>query len=668
MSISKKILSAFFCVILLTIISICVVIGLQMHKTSVEAFYSSSAKELTQISRAVDIFMDSALKMTRLAAEIPLVRSADESVYSYVDETAALSPDSASQSVLGQRMMNYFRLMEKSHPEYAEVFLGTKWGGYATSRTGTIPAGYDPRRRAWYTQGMSRPGEVSISPAYMSTTGEAVVSTLLPVRAENNELLGCLGIDVGLAMLTELVEKSPVGETGYVILVQDDGTILANPRHKEFNLKKLTETGVAALAALNSISEGGMEVDMDDTRWFAQVKTIEGLNWKLVGFIEKDEVLQNFHAMLVKMAVMGTVLAAVFLGMGGLFARTIARPVRRATDMLRDVAEGEGDLTRKLEVNTSDEIGEMAGWFNTFLNKLRVIIHEMVQDGGVLSSASERLYSVSGDLSRGVDSAAEQVRNLTQAARNLNDNFTTVAAAMEQTTQNTNMVATATEEMAVTIREISTSTERARAITGQAMHEADTANKAVESLGEAARDIDKVTALITEISAQTNLLALNATIEAARAGEAGRGFAVVANEIKELAGQTASATEEIKQRIAGIQQTSHLTGEKIQSIYNVIENVNEIISGVATAIEEQSVATTDIADNVSQASQGLQEVNVNVARSSTVIAEISAEIENSNAATERTRVSTAEVARNAEELQKLASHLFTLLGRFRTEA
>ena len=120
---------------------------------------------------------------------------------------------------------------------------------------------------------------------------------------------GCLGIDVELAMLTELIEKSPVGETGYVILVQDDGTILANPRHKEFNLKKLTETGVAALAALNSISEGGMEVDMDGTRWFAQVKTIEGLNWKLVGFIEKDEVLQNFHAMLVKMAIIGTAIS-----------------------------------------------------------------------------------------------------------------------------------------------------------------------------------------------------------------------------------------------------------------------------------------------------------------------------------------------------------------------
>jgi methyl-accepting chemotaxis protein len=198
------------------------------------------------------------------------------------------------------------------------------------------------------------------------------------------------------------------------------------------------------------------------------------------------------------------------------------------------------------------------------------------------------------------------------------------------------------------------------------MTEAGAATSAMSALGDAALEIGKVTTMITEISDQTNLLALNATIEAARAGEAGRGFAVVANEIKELAKQTATATEEIRTRIAEMQGTSKSTEGQIQAISRIIEEINDIIANVATAIEEQSVATRDIAGNVAQASQGLQEINVNVAESSTVIRQISSEIADVSSASESTQQNTDEVARKAEELRVLASNLFELLGRFRT--
>lgn len=156
--------------------------------------------------------------------------------------------------------------------------------------------------------------------------------------------------------------------------------------------------------------------------------------------------------------------------------------------------------------------------------------------------------------------------------------------------------------MTTTINEIAQNTEKANTITGEAVSEAKGASDNVDELGSAAQEISKVTETVTEISEQTNLLALNATIEAARAGDAGKGFAVVANEIKELARQTAEATQDIKRRIEGIQDSTSGTVTKIQQISKVINDVNDIVSTIASSVEEQSVTTKEIATNVAQAS------------------------------------------------------------------
>jgi len=666
LSIRKKLLLAFATTILTSILITCVVLGLQIRQSAIATFYGSTSKELTQIDRAIGIFSDKSLKMTTLIASHPLVRKSDDSIHSYVNETRKLSPKDITRSELEQEMVTFFKLVNKTHPEFVEVFIGTKWGGFASSGESEMPPGYDPRKRPWYTKAMETPGKASVSAAYMSTTGEAVISNMFPITSESGEIIGCSGLDVGLGVLTDLIKKSPMGKTGYVILIQGDGTILADPRHEELNFKNIKDAGVPALQELGSLDDAGMQVTMDGKEWFAQVHSIDSLGWKLIGVIEKSEVMGEFYAMLQKMALMGAILLAVFMAVAVFFANTIARPVLNATGMLKEVAQGEGDLTRKLAVTSKDEIGEMATWFNTFLGKLRDIIHEVVANGGTLNSDSDSLLAIANDLRGGATEAAGKSQAVALASQDLSARFGSVAAAMEQTTQNTNMVATATEEMAATINEIAANTEKARGVAQRAMSEAGSATQAMNALGEAAQEIGKVTTMITEISDQTNLLALNATIEAARAGEAGRGFAVVANEIKELAKQTSEATDEIRNRISDMQGTSRTTEGQIHAISGIIAEINDIIANVATAIEEQSVATRDIAGNVAQASQGLKEVNVNVAESSSVIRDISSKIADVSKASESTQNSTADVAAKAEELRALATNLFSLLGRFRT--
>ena len=348
-----------------------------------------------------------------------------------------------------------------------------------------------------------------------------------------------------------------------------------------------------------------------------------------------------------------------------IIANSISGSLGQLTHLVKDLAEGEGDLTKRLPVRSEDETGQLAGWINLFVEKLQAILREITGNADSLNTASSELAAISQQMTEGARQASDRSNSLSSAAKEMSGNMNSVAAASEQAATNVTMVAGASEEMASTVKEIAKNSEHARAITNDAVNKAAGATSNINRLGEAADQISKVTEVITEISEQTNLLALNATIEAARAGEAGKGFAVVANEIKELARQTAQATQEIKDRIDGIQNSSSQTVDEIKVVSEVINQVDEIVCSIASAVEEQSVSTQEIAGNVAQASQGIQEVNDNVSQSSTVSAQISREIDDVNQAAGMLTDSSAQVNMSADALSGLAGQLHRMVGRFK---
>ncbi|TYT75706.1 methyl-accepting chemotaxis protein [Desulfobotulus mexicanus] len=665
-SIRQKLLFAFSMSILVPLLLTFLFLGIQIRKTSVENFHAGAAKELTHIEAAMDIFMENALNTVRMQALNPDVRKINEEISSYKDARREMSPKDMELSDLENKIRSFFGQIENSSPHLVEVFLGTRWGGFTSSGNSPMPAGYDPRARPWYKEAMGDISKPSISNAYMSTTGEPVISLMHGIQSEKNELVGIAGLDVSLGALTSLIQRSQIGETGYVMLVQGDGVILANPRNPETNFKKLTESGIEAFRVLDKTDRGSASLEIKGTEWLAEVHTLPGLGWKLVGLIERSEVMEGFRAMMRLMVIIGILVFAVFMGLAYIMALSLSTPIQKTTRMLQDVAEGEGDLTRRLKVQSSDEIGVMATGFNTFIEKIREIVADVVTRAGLVNRSSGKLMDIAANMDQKVDETARKAQAVATAIEEMNTGFSSIAAAMEEANQNTNMVATASEEMSATISEIAQNTENARAIADQAVKEARNATESMDILGKAADAIGKVTATISEISEQTNLLALNATIEAARAGESGKGFAVVANEIKELAKQTAAATEDIKQRINDIQGSTHNTIGQISTIDKTILEINDIIATIATAIEEQSAATREIADNVGQASRGLQEVTANVAQSSHVIKEITRDVGDVSSAAAEMKINSQNVAVNAQDLRSLAEELQALLGRFRT--
>ncbi len=343
----------------------------------------------------------------------------------------------------------------------------------------------------------------------------------------------------------------------------------------------------------------------------------------------------------------------------------IVRALKEMIVSFQDIAEGEGDLTKRIEVRSKDEMGELAGWFNTFLQKLQGMIQKIAANSVHVDRSSSELAEIANMMFSSASDTSSRADNVAAATEEMSANLNNVAAAMEESSTNTSMVATAAEEMTATINEIAQNAEKARGIADQAAQKADAAAGQMDALGQAAMGIDKVVETITEISEQVNLLALNATIEAARAGEAGKGFAVVANEIKELAKQTSAATLEIKEKIENIQSSTDVTVRGIDEISTVINNVNDIVGTMATAVEEQSAATREIATNIAQASQGIQEVNENVNQSSTVAAEITQDIAVVNQSSGEIANSSDQVKVSAEELKRMAVELNTIVGSFK---
>ena len=396
---------------------------------------------------------------------------------------------------------------------------------------------------------------------------------------------------------------------------------------------------------------------------------------------------------------LGGVAVSIFLGV--MIGRTIANPLAKSIEVLQAVAGG--DYTKQLDIDTKDEMGQMAGALNKTIEAIRSAFRQVqeaadkdakqaeelrgkvdsilavvdaaskgdltrevtVKGADAIGRMGEGLGKFFGDLGRSIGSigttatsvaaASEQLTatsqqmagNAEETARQAN----VVSAASEQVSKNVQVVATGAEEMSASIKEIAKSSNEAARVAKQAVAVAENTNQTIGKLGESSAEIGKVIKVITSIAEQTNLLALNATIEAARAGEAGKGFAVVANEVKELAKETAKATEDISQKIEAIQGDTKNAVGAIEQISGIINQINDISNTIASAVEEQTATTNEIGRNVAQAAKGSGEIAGNIAG----VAQ----------AAQSTTQGAGDTQKAARSLSEMSAQLQTLVGKFK---
>ena len=377
--------------------------------------------------------------------------------------------------------------------------------------------------------------------------------------------------------------------------------------------------------------------------------------------------------------------------------RTVVSPIVQTANMLENISQGDGDLTARLEVKSNDEIGRLGSHFNTFVAKVQGVVQSIGGIAGSLVASAEEMNTVSIALASSSDDMTAQTNIAASSTEEASSNVSTVASGIEQTSANANTVASATEqvaanvntigaaveemsinmgtvattsermtgsvntvasaieEMSTSLSEVARNSAQSAQVAQKAAKTAQSTSERVGALGDSAQEIGKVVEMIQGIAAQTNLLALNATIEAASAGEAGKGFAVVANEVKELAKQTAAATDEIRQQVEGMQGNTSEAVAAIGEIVTVIDEMNLITGTIASAVEEQTATTNEISRNVADAAQGARDVSMNIQEAAQGASEVSANVQEAIKGVNEVSKNIAELAMGTKEISSAAS-------------
>lgn len=355
------------------------------------------------------------------------------------------------------------------------------------------------------------------------------------------------------------------------------------------------------------------------------------------------------------------VIVAIILGT--LVSNFMASKISSIADSTKKIADG--DLQKDLDITSNDELGDLANDTNSMIANLREMIGQILSFSSKLTQSAEDLSGVSKDLDENTIELETRSTEASEATSTMNTSMTDISSLANNSMERVQSVAFATEEMSNTISEIAKNTEQARSVTNKAVITVEKTTLKMNELSNAATEIGKVADVIVSIAEQTNLLSLNATIEAARAGDAGKGFAVVANEVKELAGQTNKATEDIREKIAAIQQSSDMTISEITEITGIIGEINSIVVMIASAVEEQAVTTKNITDDIGSVSGGIEGMTEHVDSATNVSSKVGSDIDQVKLASTNIGKGSRQVQTNATELEKLSEELSRLVSQFK---
>ncbi len=339
-------------------------------------------------------------------------------------------------------------------------------------------------------------------------------------------------------------------------------------------------------------------------------------------------------AVVLLVLVIGVVLVGIFVVA---VIRSISSPISELRDRLKDISDGEGDLTARVAEDGDDEITEVSALFNTFVGQIGDIITQVAESANTVAAAAEELSITTRQISSATEEASVQASSVNGLADNVSTNVQAVAAGAEQ--------------MGAAITEIARNTTEAARVAQQGLDISAAANQTVVQLGDSSQEIGEVLRVIASVAAQTNLLALNATIEAARAGDLGKGFAVVAGEVKDLARETANATEDISRRVAAIQADAQSAVASVGQIGEAMQNITEYQVVISAAIDEQIATTSDMSRNVADAASATSDIANEI-----------------GGVSEASLSTAAGVSQSLEALQELAhmsGELQSLVGRFR---
>jgi methyl-accepting chemotaxis protein len=523
--------------------------------------------------------------------------------------------ENLSQSVaLNPDMGNVASLLEQKAvtSSFMGAYLGNKDGSFLIRPDSKMPDGYDPRARPWYKSAESSSGSALTEPYIDLASGQLVISIVNSVL-KGSQNVGVVGGDLSLQVIADSINALDFGGMGYAFLVSADGKILVHP-DKALVMKMLKDVYPQDTPRLGKdLSE--IEVD-GKTRivTFTQIKGLPSVNWYIGLSVDKDKAfarLSNFRAS----AIVATIIAVVIIiALLGMLIRILIQPLHTMTRAMQDIAEGEGDLTKRLTIERQDEFGILGSAFNRFVERIHTSIREVSSATEHVNEVALRVVSASNSSMFNSDQQASRTSSVAAAINQL-------GAAAQEIAQNAALASQHSSDARNLAKDGQQVVDRSIKAMNQLSTMLSASSTNIESLNSKTVNIGQILEVITSISQQTNLLALNAAIEAARAGEAGRGFAVVADEVRNLAHRTQESAQQVQTMIEELQvgaresvstmgesqrhsqdsvEIANLAGERLNSVTQRISEIDGMNQSVATATEEQTAVVESINVDITQ--------------------------------------------------------------------
>lgn len=536
--------------------------------------------------------------------------------------------------------------MQQSNNNFLSVYMGTATKSFYQYPQKDVGKDYDPTSRPWYKKAIENKGKVIFTDPYIAASTKEYTISIAKAVEKNGEIVGVVALDIELTQLAKSLSEIKVGENGYAVLLDRNGTLLTHPDKKMIG----TDT-FAKLAVWNEVKEkkeGFTEYEYNGTGKFAVYTNSPLTEWTVLGTMEINELNKDTRSILVTLAIFLGVVSVIAVGLSVIITRSLTVNINKIKDVMNKASKG--DLTETIDVNSADEIGVLANDFNLMLDNISTILRSVENSSQTVLDTASNLTAMTEETTASVSEVSRAVGEISHGATEQASSTQEIASEMEELANGLDIITNSTKDMDKVSSNTKTLSNKGLGIVKLLIKKSVENKRASQSVAETIDDmnksteeINKISDTIGQITAQTNLLSLNASIEAARAGEAGRGFAVVADEIRKLAEQSKNSTEEIKRIVEAIQV-------KAKTAVQAMGQAEVILIEQDKAVEETNAVFDDIYSAINNLITMVHSIKNQIQNISSQKEEVISQIENISAVSQEAASSSEEVSASTEEI------------------